>query len=131
MTFPSGLYGLQVTTGRNTAIFLKFWALSSDAGSIPAARSTLPGFFGVTTGHLNKAVKRNPRRFPPDFMFQLTEAIVGGHRAPLQRPEQPVEGCTRQELRLSGQGRKFDDVCCVQFGLGRGARREHPPPVGL
>ena len=55
-------------------------------------------------------------------MFQLTEAIVGGHRAPLQRPEQPVEGRTRQERRLSGQGRKFDDVCCAQFGLGRGAR---------
>ena len=34
-------------------------------------------------------------------------------------------------FRLSGSGRKFDDVCCAQFGLGRGARREHPPPVGL
>jgi uncharacterized RmlC-like cupin family protein len=32
---------------------------------------------------------------------------------------------------LSGPGRKYDDVCCAQFGLGRGARREHPPPVGL
>ena len=27
----------------------------------------------VTTGNLNKAVKRNIRRFPPDFMFQLTQ----------------------------------------------------------
>ena len=27
----------------------------------------------VTTGNLNKAVKRNIRRFPPDFMFQLTK----------------------------------------------------------
>jgi len=28
--------------------------------------------YGVTTGNLNKAVKRNLRRFPVDFMFQLT-----------------------------------------------------------
>jgi hypothetical protein len=30
--------------------------------------------YGVTTGNLNKAVKRNQQRFPPDFMFQLTGA---------------------------------------------------------
>jgi hypothetical protein len=28
--------------------------------------------YGVTTGNLNKAVKRNIDRFPEDFMFQLT-----------------------------------------------------------
>ena len=28
--------------------------------------------YGVTTGALNRAVKRNASRFPPDFMFQLT-----------------------------------------------------------
>lgn len=28
--------------------------------------------YDVTTGNLNKAVKRNIRRFPEDFMFQLT-----------------------------------------------------------
>ena len=28
--------------------------------------------YGVSTGHLNRAVKRNPDRFPPDFMFQLS-----------------------------------------------------------
>lgn len=28
--------------------------------------------YGVTTGNLNKAVKRNIKRFPIDFMFQLT-----------------------------------------------------------
>ena len=28
--------------------------------------------YGVTTGNLNKAVKRNADRFPDDFMFQLT-----------------------------------------------------------
>ena len=29
--------------------------------------------YGVTTGNLNKAVKRNIFRFPEDFMFQLTD----------------------------------------------------------
>jgi ORF6N domain len=34
--------------------------------------SDLATLYGVTTGNLNKAVKRNPQRFPSDFMFQLT-----------------------------------------------------------
>lgn len=29
--------------------------------------------YGVSTGNLNKAVKRNQQRFPPDFMFQLSD----------------------------------------------------------
>lgn len=31
----------------------------------------LAKLYGVTTGNLNKAVKRNLERFPEDFMFQL------------------------------------------------------------
>ena len=31
----------------------------------------LAALYGVPTGHLNRAVKRNTRRFPNDFMFQL------------------------------------------------------------
>ena len=33
----------------------------------------LARLYGVTTGNLNKAVKRNQSRFPGDFMFQLSE----------------------------------------------------------
>ena len=33
----------------------------------------LAELYGVTTGNLNKAVKRNMERFPNRFMFQLTE----------------------------------------------------------
>lgn len=33
----------------------------------------LAGLYGVTTGNLNKAVKRNIKRFPDDFMFQLAK----------------------------------------------------------
>ena len=32
----------------------------------------LAAIYGVSTGRLNQAVKRNPERFPADFMFQLT-----------------------------------------------------------
>src|SRR5580658_1289988 len=34
--------------------------------------SDLAHLYGVTTFNLNKAVKRNLDRFPPDFMFRLT-----------------------------------------------------------
>ena len=33
----------------------------------------LAELYQVTTGNFNKAVKRNIKRFPPDFMFQLTK----------------------------------------------------------
>jgi phage regulator Rha-like protein len=33
----------------------------------------LAELYGVTTGNLNKAVKRNLERFPEDFMFQLNK----------------------------------------------------------
>ena len=32
----------------------------------------LAAIYGVSTGRLNEAVKRNLERFPADFMFQLT-----------------------------------------------------------
>src|SRR5678815_942507 len=32
----------------------------------------LAALYGVTTGNLNKAVRRNMERFPEDFMFKLT-----------------------------------------------------------
>ena len=35
--------------------------------------SDLARLYGVTTGRLNEAVKRNIKRFPTDFMFQLTQ----------------------------------------------------------
>lgn len=33
----------------------------------------LAELYQVTTGNLNKAVQRNIKRFPVDFMFQLTK----------------------------------------------------------
>jgi hypothetical protein len=35
--------------------------------------SDLGDLYGVTTKRLNEQVRRNPARFPPDFMFRLTD----------------------------------------------------------
>src|SRR5437667_12638809 len=37
----------------------------------------LAALYGVTTGALNLATRRNPGRFPPDFMFQLNRQEAG------------------------------------------------------
>ena len=36
----------------------------------------LAALYGVATGVLNQAVKRNRARFPPDFMFELTREVI-------------------------------------------------------
>jgi len=40
--------------------------------------SDLAELYGVPTGRLNEAVRRNLERFPPDFMFQLSSAEFRG-----------------------------------------------------
>lgn len=35
--------------------------------------SDLASLYGATTKHFNQQVRRNAARFPPDFMFQLTD----------------------------------------------------------
>ena len=35
--------------------------------------SSLASLYGVTTARLNEQVRRNADRFPPDFMFRLTQ----------------------------------------------------------
>lgn len=35
--------------------------------------SDLAKLYGILTGNLNKAVKRNIKRFPESFMFQLND----------------------------------------------------------
>ncbi len=68
--------------------------------------SDLATHYSVTTSRLNQQVKRNPSRFPSDFMFRLTAAEVAelnllqvvmgapGHRDPRLRPHAFTEhGC--------------------------------------
>ena len=51
---------------------------------------SLAELYGVETRTLNQAVRRNPNRFPEDFMFQLTK--------------QEVENLRSQIVTLKGQG---------------------------
>ena len=48
----------------------------------------IAAYFGVTTGNLNKAMKRNIKRFPPEFCFQLTS-----------------EECSRFQIGILNSGR--------------------------
>jgi hypothetical protein len=43
--------------------------------------SDLADVYGVTTGRLNEQVRRNPDRFPEDFMFQLTDSELNSLRS--------------------------------------------------
>jgi hypothetical protein len=45
--------------------------------------SDLAILYGVTTGNLNKAVKRNADRFPSDFMFQLKAEELANFEIPI------------------------------------------------
>ena len=40
----------------------------------------LAELYGIETKYLNRAVKRNPGRFPENFMFQLTKTEFEGLR---------------------------------------------------
>src|SRR5437773_1125749 len=55
--------------------------------------SDLATLYGVTTGNLNKAVKRNAERFPSDFMFQLKPkeiaTVLEAIRQLMATPEKP------------------------------------------
>jgi hypothetical protein len=43
--------------------------------------SDLAQLYGVETKKFNQQIKRNPARFPPDFMFELTREEFGGLRS--------------------------------------------------
>jgi hypothetical protein len=55
---PDEIIGSKIYLIRNTKVMLD---------------KDLAELYGVTTGNLNKAVKRNIKRFPQDFMFQITK----------------------------------------------------------
>jgi hypothetical protein len=66
----------------------------------------LARIYGVTTGALNRAVKRNRERFPEDFVFQVTAEEVSTLRS------------------QSGISKKEPDAGVVK--VGRGGRRYLP-----
>jgi hypothetical protein len=57
--------------------------------------SDLAELYGVTTGNLNKAVKRNLRRFPDDFIFRLTVEEMNVLLFQIGRSKKPGSGGRR------------------------------------
>ena len=59
--------------------------------------SDLAAAYGVATKRLNEAVKRNPKRFPDDFVFQLTRQEVADLRSQIATSslEMPAYGGRR------------------------------------
>jgi len=61
----------------------------------------LASIYGVATRVLNQAVKRNQRRFPDDFLFQLTRDEWESLRSQFVI----LERTSKQEQELSGRGK--------------------------
>ncbi len=60
-------------TNKNTEIISIEPKILTIRGAKVMLDSDLAALYGVTTGRLNEAVKRNLKRFPEEFMFQLTK----------------------------------------------------------
>jgi len=54
--------------------------------------SDLAALYGVSVKALNQAVKRNPGRFPPDFMFSLTQQEAALLRSQIVTSNEPSPG---------------------------------------
>jgi hypothetical protein len=88
----------------------------------------LAELYGVETRALNQAVKRNPERFPDDFMFQLTwqetEALLRSQIVILdnQVSEKPLKnaGSLRSQsvILKRGRHRKFRPFAFTEQGVG-------------
>ena len=66
----------------------------------------LAGLYGVPTSRLNEAVKRNIKRFPGDFMFQLTNS--------------EWENCLRSQIAISNKnrgGRRYAPFAFTEQGI--------------
>jgi len=64
----------------------------------------LANLYGVKTGALNRAVRRNQVRFPSDFMFQLTENEADFLRCQI--------GISRLKNEKHGKARAFKSCFC-------------------
>ncbi len=80
--------------------------------------SDLAELYGVDTGALNRAVKRNIERFPADFMFQLTDAEVAALRCQIGILNAAPESLRSQIVTLKrGQHRKYLPYAFTEQGV--------------
>lgn len=64
----------------------------------------LAELYQVTTSALNQAVKRNINRFPPDFMFQLTDAETENWKSQIVITNSVNMGLRRNPYAFTEQG---------------------------
>ena len=64
----------------------------------------LAQLYGVTTSALNQAVKRNIKRFPPDFMFQLTDEETENWKSQIVITKSIAMGLRRNPNALTEEG---------------------------
>lgn len=70
--------------------------------------SDLAALFGVTTIAFNQAVRRNLKRFPVDFLFQLAEEEFANLKSQIATSSSEVSGSLRSQtviLKPGGRGR--------------------------
>ncbi|HSP43946.1 MAG TPA: ORF6N domain-containing protein [Luteolibacter sp.] len=87
--------------------------------------SDLAELYGVTTKVLNQAVQRNLERFPPDFMFQVTENELEVLRSQIVNSKNAEDALPFQ----IGMAKDADLSLRSQFATlkpGRGGRRTLP-----
>jgi ORF6N domain len=71
--------------------------------------SDLAILYGVTTGNVNKAVKRNADRFPSDFMFQLKAEELANFEIPICNIKMGAGDGARRDQK--GRDAKLDSMC--------------------
>lgn len=67
--------------------------------------SDLADLYGVETKSINRAVKRNPERFPSDFYFQLSNQEVADLR------------CQNGTSKIGGGGRRYHPYAFTEQGV--------------
>ncbi|MCR5105896.1 MAG: ORF6N domain-containing protein [Eubacterium sp.] len=71
-----------------------------------ALNSNIAEYFGVKTGALNRAMKRNIKRFPETFCFQLTDEELSGCQS----------GISMQTIGIKG-GRTYNPYVYSEQGV--------------
>ena len=78
----------------------------------------LAALYGVETKALNRAMKRNLERFPPDFVFQLTEEEVLASRFHFSTSKGASAGSRSQTGTSNGRGgRRYLPYAFTQEGV--------------
>src|ERR1700741_3982935 len=80
--------------------------------------SDLAALYGTTTKALNFAVKRNVKRFPKDFMFQLTSEEFQELRFQIETSEPGVNSLRSQNVTSKSRGgRRFLPYVFTEQGV--------------